>query len=55
MLLRFFEIDSCWGRHFWAQGCFCRSSGNVTNEVVKQYIEGQDCASDGNFKVDGKA
>jgi Transposase and inactivated derivatives len=30
-----------WGRHFWACGCFCCSSGNVTVEVIKQYIERQ--------------
>ncbi|MGR0481760.1 MAG: transposase [Candidatus Electronema sp. V4] len=46
---------TCRGRHFWAWGYFCRSSGNVTDEAVKQYIEGQDCASDDNFKVDGNA
>ena len=24
-----------WGRHVWARGYFCRSSGNVTDEVIK--------------------
>ena len=28
-----------WGRHLWARGYFAASSGNVTDEVVKQYIE----------------
>ena len=46
---------TCWGRHFWAQGYFCCSSGNVTDEVIKQYIEGQDCVADDNFKVDGES
>ena len=46
---------TCRGRHFWARGYFCCSSGKVTDEVIKQYIEGQDCASDDNFKVDGEA
>ena len=46
---------TCRGRHFWARGCFCCGGGNVTDEVVKQYIEGQDRASDDNFKVDGEA
>jgi REP element-mobilizing transposase RayT len=23
-----------WGRHVWARGSFCRSSGNVTDEVI---------------------
>ena len=42
-----------WGRHFWARGYFCCSSGNVTDDVIKQYIEGQDHATDDNFKVEG--
>lgn len=42
-----------WGRHLWARGYFCASSGNVTDEVVKQYIETQDLqqSSDDNFKI----
>jgi len=28
-----------WGRHFWARGCFCPTSGNVTDEIMLQYIE----------------
>ena len=28
-----------WGRHFWARGYFCTTSGNVTDEVILQYIE----------------
>ena len=43
-----------WGRHFWARGYFCCSSGNVTDDVIKQYIEGQDHVSDDDFKVDGE-
>jgi putative transposase len=27
-----------WGRHLWARGYFCRSSGNVTDEIVAEYI-----------------
>lgn len=42
-----------WGRHFWARGYFCCSSGNVTDEMIIQYIENQDAASDDNFKVEG--
>lgn len=29
-----------WGRHFWARGYFA-SSGNVTDEVIMEYIRGQ--------------
>ena len=25
-----------WGRHFWARGYFCTTSGNVTDELVLQ-------------------
>ena len=44
-----------WGRHIWARGYFVASSGNVTDEVIIQYIEqqGQE-PPDGDFKVDGK-
>ena len=31
-----------WGRHLWARGYFIASSGNVTDEVIQQYIEMQD-------------
>lgn len=27
-----------WGRHLWARGYFVASSGNVTDEIIKQYI-----------------
>ncbi len=27
-----------WGRHLWARGYFCCSSGNVTDEVIAKYI-----------------
>ena len=33
-----------WGRHLWARGYFAASSGNVTDEVIMQYIEMQDLA-----------
>jgi putative transposase len=39
-----------WGRHFWARGYFCCSSGNVTDEIIKQYIE-QQSHDDDTFKV----
>ena len=28
-----------WGRHFWARGYFCTTSGNVTDDIILQYIE----------------
>ena len=42
-----------WGRHLWARGYFCCSSGNVTDEIIKQYIANQDVARDDEFKLEG--
>ena len=30
-----------WGRHLWARGYFCCSSGNVTDDVIAKYIAEQ--------------
>ena len=27
-----------WGRHFWARGFFSATSGNVTDDVINEYI-----------------
>lgn len=27
-----------WGQHFWARGYYCASSGNVTDELIREYI-----------------
>ena len=42
-----------WGRHFWARGYFAASSGNITDEVIMQYIENQDLQDekDDGFKI----
>jgi putative transposase len=45
----------CWGRHLWARGYFAASSGNVTDEVIAQYIEQQaieERARDEDFTID---
>jgi putative transposase len=43
-----------WGRHIWASGYFCCSSGNVTDERVMKYIENQNHDShDDDFRVEG--
>ena len=42
-----------WGRHMWARGYFCCSSGNVTDEVIKQYITQQEDA-DETFRIEGE-
>jgi len=31
-----------WGRHLWARGYFVASSGNVTDEIILEYIKNQD-------------
>lgn len=42
-----------WGRHMWGRGHFCASSGNVTDEMIKAYIEGQEMHhKDSDFKVE---
>ena len=28
-----------WGRRFWARGYFCTTSGNITDEIILQYLE----------------
>ena len=39
MLQEFGELRrQFWGKHLWARGYFAASSGNVTDEIIKQYI-----------------
>ena len=41
-----------WGRHMWGRGYFAASSGNVTDEVIMEYIETQDLQeNDGDFHI----
>jgi len=28
-----------WGRHFWARGYFCVTSGELTEEMIKNYLD----------------
>ena len=45
-----------WGRHLWARGYFCATSGTVTDEMIKAYIEHQETrhrADD--FRVEGES
>ncbi len=42
-----------WGRHPWARGYFCCSYGNVTDDVIAQYIAEQNKNPDEDLKVDG--
>lgn len=57
MLEEFGELRKLyWGRHLWARGYFVASSGNVTDEVIAEYIEkqGQLAPEDGeqDFRVE---
>ena len=41
-----------WGRHLWSRGYFVCTSGNVTDEVISEYIEHQDVErGDPDFKI----
>lgn len=44
-----------WGRHFWARGYLVVSSGKITDEMVKDYIdkqEGEPLQDDSRFPID---
>jgi putative transposase len=40
-----------WGQHLWARGYFVASSGNITDEMIKEYIENQDIEKDDDFRI----
>jgi putative transposase len=41
-----------WGRHLWGRGYFVATSGNITDEVIMEYIENQDKEEkDGDFTI----
>ena len=41
-----------WGCHIWGRGYFAASSGNVTDEVIMEYIATQDLQeNDGDFHI----
>ena len=43
-----------WGRHIWARGYFVASSGNVTDDVIKEYSKNQDLqekSNSDNFEI----
>jgi putative transposase len=56
MLEEFGELSrQFWGRHLWARGYFAVSTGNVTDEVIRQYIEShgkRPSDHDDNFNID---
>ena len=57
LMMEFQHIQKTfWGRHLWARGYFVATSGNVTDEVILEYIRLQDGAEPGDggssFTVD---
>lgn len=43
-----------WGQQLWARGYFVASSGNITDEVIAEYIKNQDLEErrkSGNFEI----
>jgi len=34
------------GRHLWVRGYFVAASGNITDEVIMEYIKNQDAQND---------
>jgi putative transposase len=45
--------EALWGRHLWARGYFVATSGNVTDDVVAEYIRlpGVEPQDDEHFRV----
>jgi len=44
-----------WGKHLWARGYLAISSGNITDEMIKDYInqqEGEPVVDDSRFQID---
>ena len=42
-----------WGPHFWARGYFCVTSGDVTEEMIKEYLEHHfEIKEDDNFRTE---
>lgn len=46
-----------WGRHFWARGYFCVTSGDLMEKMIKEYLEYLEyhfeLKGDDNFRTDG--
>ncbi|WP_100488223.1 IS200/IS605 family transposase [Sporolactobacillus pectinivorans] len=42
-----------WGQHLWSRGYFCATAGNVTEEIIRDYIANQsNKIRDDIFKID---
>lgn len=40
-----------WGKHFWVRGYFCATTGVVTEEQIRDYIENHTKEDDENFTI----
>ena len=50
--MEFKELKSrYWGQHLWSVGYLCRKVEDVTEQMIKDYIENQTDESDDNFKI----
>ena len=56
LMMEFRQLNKqFWGRHMWARGYYVTTSGNVTDEVIQEYIrlQGQEPPTDDeNFRVE---
>ena len=46
--------EQLWGQHLWARDYFVASNGNVTDEMIKMYIQNQDVqekSTSDNFEI----
>jgi putative transposase len=44
---------ACWGRHLWVRELFVASFGNVTDEVIMEFLRTQEVTKeDDDFRVD---
>ena len=43
-----------WGKHLWGTGYFCISSGNITDEMIKDYIEHHKESPNDDFTIKGE-
>ena len=56
LLMEFSHLQKqFWGKHLWARGYLAVSSGNITDEMIQQYIqeqEGEPIVDDSRFQID---
>lgn len=55
LLQEFYHLKKqFWGRHLWARGYMAVSSGNITDEIIQDYIDNQEGepVDDSRFQID---